>query len=78
MKISIVIVEYNSLDELKKCADSLQKGFSYDVELIASSNSCYTLDKQGEIRSQFSQFRWSFNEKNGGFAYAILLFAKVE
>lgn len=71
MKISIVIVEYNSLDELQKCAESLQKGFSYDVELIASSNSCYTPDKQGEIISQFPQFKWSFNEKNGGFAYAM-------
>ena len=71
MKTSIVIVEYNSLAELQKCAESLQRGFSYDVELIASSNSCYTLDKQREIISQFPQFKWSFNEKNGGFAYAM-------
>lgn len=71
MKISIVIVEYKSLDELQRCAESLQKGFSYDVELIVSSNSCYSEEIQEEVRAQFPQFRWSFNEKNGGFAYAM-------
>ena len=71
MKISIVIVEFNSLDELKRCAESLQKGFSYEVELIASSNSCYSKPKQVEVQTLFPQFKWSFNEKNGGFAYAM-------
>lgn len=71
IKISIVIVEYNSLDELRRCAESLKRGFSYEVELIVSSNSCYPEDKQEDIRTQFSQFKWSFNEKNGGFAYAM-------
>ena len=71
MKISIVIVEYNSLDELQKCAESLQKGFTYDVELISSSNSCYPKEKQLKIQNQFPQFKWCFNKKNGGFAYAM-------
>lgn len=71
MKVSIVIVEYNSLDELQRCAESLQKGFSYEVELIASSNSCYPKEQRKEIESKFSQFKWSFNDKNGGFAYAM-------
>lgn len=71
MKISIVIVEYNSLDELKRCTESLQRGFSYEVELIASSNSCYPEEQRDEIKSQFPQFRWSFNDRNGGFAYAM-------
>ena len=71
MKISIVIVEYNSLDELQRCAESLQNGFSCEVELIASSNSCYSKQKKEEALSLFPQFIWSFNEKNGGFAYAM-------
>lgn len=71
MKISIVIVEYNSLDELQRCAESLQKGFSCKVELIVSSNSCYGKQKQEEALSLFPQFIWSFNEMNGGFAYAM-------
>lgn len=71
MKISIVIVEYNSLDELQQFAESLQVGETYEVELIASSNSCYPKERCEVIQSQFSQFKWSFNEKNGGFAYAM-------
>lgn len=71
MKISIVIVEYNSLDELQRCAESLQRGFSCEVELIASSNSCYSKEKQDDALSLFPQFKWSFNERNGGFAYAM-------
>lgn len=71
MKVSIVIVEYNSLNELQRCAESLQKVFSCEVELIASSNSCYPIAKQVEAQSLFPQFKWSFNEKNGGFAYAM-------
>ena len=71
MIVSIVIVEYHSLDELQRCAESLQKGFSYKVELIASSNSCYPEEQRDEIKSRFPQFKWSFNEKNGGFAYAM-------
>lgn len=71
MKVSIVIVEYNSLAELQRCSESLKKGFMYEVELIASSNSCYPVDKQVEVRTAFPQFKWSFNEKNGGFAYAM-------
>lgn len=71
MKISIIIVEYNSLDELQRCAESLQNSFSFEVELIASSNSCYVYSKQLEAKTKFPQFKWSFNEKNGGFAYAM-------
>lgn len=71
MKVSIVIVEYNSLDELQRCLESLQRGFSCEVELIASSNSCYGKQKQSEALLLFPQFKWSFNERNGGFAYAM-------
>lgn len=71
MKVSIVIVEYYSLDELLKCFESLPKGFSCDVEIIVSSNSCYTEEEQEEILQRFPHFVWSFNERNGGFAYAM-------
>ena len=71
MKISIVIVEYHSLNELKTSADSLIASISYDIELIASSNSCYPIEKQKKVQEQFAQFKWSFNEKNGGFAYGM-------
>lgn len=71
MKISIVIVEYNSLHELQKCAESLHCCSTHELELIASSNSCYPYERQIQVLTQFPQFKWSFNEKNGGFAYAM-------
>lgn len=70
-KVSIVIVEYNSLEELQRCSESLHAGFSYETELIASSNSCYPKEKQAEVLKAFPRFKWSFNERNGGFAYAM-------
>ena len=71
MKISIVIVEYYSLNELKTCADLLSTSISYDIELIASSNSCYSIEKRKRVLELYPQFKWSFNEKNGGFAYGM-------
>lgn len=71
MKVSVVIVEYHSLDELEKCTDSIRNAFSGKVEIIASSNSCYDEAEQTRIRQSYSQFKWCFNERNGGFAYAM-------
>lgn len=71
MKISVVIVEYYSLEELKKCTETIQAAFSCEVEIIASSNSCYSLAEQEQIKREYRQFVWSFNERNGGFAYAM-------
>lgn len=71
MVISIVIIEFFSLNELLRCTESSQRGFKNEIELIISSNSCYSEEQQAEIRAQFPQFKWSFNEKNGGFAYAM-------
>lgn len=55
-----------SFDEHVK---SLLNGIDY--ELIVSSNSCYTKFQQETIRKQTPRIRWSFNEKNGGFAYGM-------
>lgn len=71
MKVSIVIVEYHSLDELLRCYKTLSNGFSCEVEIIASSNSCYSAEEQEEVKMRFPTLRWSFNKKNGGFAYAM-------
>lgn len=69
-KISIVFVEYNSIDEITKAVESL-KSCLQDFEIIISSNSMYDSDKRVEIQQQFCDCRWIFNEKNGGFAYAM-------
>ena len=71
MKISVVVVEYHSLEELKKCTETIQTAFSWEVEIIASSNSCYPPTEQERIKKEYNQFVWSFNDRNGGFAYAM-------
>lgn len=50
MKISVVVVEYHSLEELKKCTETIQTAFSWEVEIIASSNSCYPPTEQERIK----------------------------
>lgn len=72
MTLSIIVIEYKSLDDifvfsnhLKNCVQGL------DYELIVSSNSLYDTQKQEEIINQYPEFRWTFNERNGGFAYGM-------
>lgn len=52
MKISVVVVEYHSLEELKKCTETIQTAFSWEVEIIASSNSCYPPTEQERIKKR--------------------------
>lgn len=70
-KLSIVIVEYFSVDEILRCVDSISTHTGISHEIIISSNSCYDNQKQKEIKELNPNIRWSFNEKNGGFAYAM-------
>jgi len=71
--ISFVVVEYNSVEEVRGCLSSvLSGGFKErDCEVVVSSNSCYGSDYQAELASSMPEVRWVFNEKNGGFAYAM-------
>lgn len=43
----------------------------WKCEVIVSSNSTYPLERQKEISFQYEKMKWVFNEKNGGFAYAM-------
>ncbi len=40
-------------------------------EIIISSNSCYSAEKQTEFRQAYSEVIWIFNERNGGFSYGM-------
>lgn len=72
MKLSTIIIEYNSLDDINTFVNQLQNGAeSFEYEIIVSSNSLYPIDKREEISSRYPNVRWSFNEKNGGFAYGM-------
>ena len=66
--LSFVIIEYNSLDEVQKFQNIiLKEGY----EVVISSNSLYSSEKQEQIRKRYSWAKWSFNTKNGGFAYGM-------
>ena len=48
--ISLIVIEYHSLDDIKACIKAVKATCS-DTELIVSSNSCYSKEKQEEIQN---------------------------
>ena len=71
MILSVIIVEYHSIGEIRKCIDSLRAHISVPFEVIVSSNSCYNEQQKNDIGPCSEQVTWIFNERNGGFAYAM-------
>lgn len=69
--ISIIVIEYYSLDEIGEFLTSIKVNADEDIEVIVSSNSQYSDEEQDQIQMKFPQIRWTFNEKNGGFAYGM-------
>ncbi len=69
--VSFIIVEYYSVDEVKKCVDFIAQHVTLPTEIIVSSNSCYDEHLQQEVAERVCNVRWVFNERNGGFAYAM-------
>lgn len=70
--ISIVVIEYNSLDDIDKCVATIkQRCTGMEYEIIVSSNSCYPKEKQDELVRAMADVRWCFNERNGGFGYGM-------
>lgn len=70
--VSIVIIEYHSLNEICKFAEiSNMFTNNTDYELIVSSNSQYSASKQTKIKEEYPHIHWHFNARNGGFAYGM-------
>lgn len=70
--ISIIIIEYYSINEIEYCIKNLKSALeSINYEIIISSNSCYSEEKKDIIITTFPTIKWIFNEKNGGFAYGM-------
>ena len=69
--LSVVIVEYHSIDEVQACVAALRRRIGVAHEIIVSSNSCYDEKKQKEIEAEHQGVVWVFNARNGGFAYAM-------
>jgi N-acetylglucosaminyl-diphospho-decaprenol L-rhamnosyltransferase len=72
MDLSYVILEYDCLGEIGPCLASLKK-FSSGLacEYIVASNSRYDGELRNKVSAEFPEVHWIFNEKNGGFAYAM-------
>lgn len=72
MKLSIVVIEYHSLNEIERFINQLSNKIGdNDYEVIVSSNSQYKTTEQEIIKSHFSKIKWLFNARNGGFAYGM-------
>lgn len=71
INLSFIIVEYHSVNEIMQCVTSFKTHAKMPYEIIVSSNSCYDKQQQAKIDKTDSHVRWLFNERNGGFAYAM-------
>lgn len=71
IKLSVVIVEFHSIKEVMQCMASFKIHVKVPYEIIVSSNSCYDKQQQTDINNLDSDVCWLFNERNGGFAYAM-------
>lgn len=69
--LSFVIVEYRSIDEIVSCTAAIESKVTEPHEIIISSNSCYSEEEKKAIPFINKNVSWVFNNKNGGFAYAI-------
>lgn len=69
--LSVVIVEYNRIEETLECIASLKQYISVPFEIIISSNSCYDQRQKDDVAHRDENVHWLFNDFNGGFAYAM-------
>jgi N-acetylglucosaminyl-diphospho-decaprenol L-rhamnosyltransferase len=70
--VSIIIIEFFSLDELESSINGIHTSLGgVNYEIIVSSNSCYDSGTMESARSRFPEVIFSFNDRNGGFAYGM-------
>jgi len=70
--VSVIIIEYNSLHEIKLSFASLVDSLKFlNSEIIVVSNSTYDNLQQDKIVSDFPGIKWLFNSENSGFASAM-------
>ena len=69
MKLSIIIVSYNTKDLLKNCLDSLQKFGIKQSEIIVVDNASSD-ESVAMVKKSFSKVKIITNKKNTGFAVA--------
>lgn len=72
MKLSVVLLEYHSLNEIITAVESIRK-YEPDCEIVVSSNSLYNLEEQKTALESVPYAKWVFNEENGGFGYGMTM-----
>lgn len=75
-EISVVLLEYHSIDEIKMAVDAIRK-YDRDCEIVVSSNSLYDADGQRIAKTTVPDVKWIFNKENGGFGYGMTMGANV-
>lgn len=72
IQVSFVIIEFHCPELVRDCVVAIRKQCPNLVhEIIVSSNSEYAESQRKKIGQDFLGIKWLFNEKNGGFAYAM-------
>lgn len=76
MKVSVILLEYKSVDEIRDAVTSIRK---YDkvCDIVVSSNSLYTAEEQSKLKNAITDCTWVFNPKNGGFGYGMSMGARA-
>lgn len=72
MKISAVLLEYHSIDEISAAVASIRK-YDEDCEIVVSSNSLYDAEEQTNAVESVPDVKWVFNRENGGFGYGMTM-----
>lgn len=71
MMVSLVVLEFHSLDEIGRMTSIIREKIEGNYELIVSSNSLYHNEDRERVAEKYSMVKWVFNDKNGGFAYGM-------
>lgn len=76
MEISVVLLEFHSIDEIKIAVETIRR-YDKECEIIVSSNSLYDRDGQRKVMETVPDVQWVFNKENGGFGYGMTMGANV-
>jgi len=69
--LSLIIVEYFSLEAIDRCFSSFGHLRDVEYEVICVSNSVYRASFREEVRRRWRLAQWIFNSANLGFAHAV-------
>lgn len=72
MDLSFIILEYDCLQEIAPCLASIREhAAEASCEYIITSNSQYHEEIKKRLIQEYPGVHWLFNERNGGYAYAM-------